>query len=223
MSSVCLRKMDPALLFNSYQDSKIGTARVFRKKNKELSVNITPFQLFSNRIIDHSKTQWLDTTIYYFSSLCGWNGLSSVVLLTHMSYTKAIRAATFSGKYGKSWDIQGGLLFSSARSIWPLTMQCLGLGFTAWQIVSQIEKQKMSVLLSPGFKSPRILFPLHSLGQSQSQKKVSFLLIRRMTKNLGPLLICYIFLKQCVNPYRYRFPGPISKYSDYLSGVGPEH
>lgn len=38
MSSICIRKMDTALFFNSYEDS--------REKNKELSVNISLFQLF---------------------------------------------------------------------------------------------------------------------------------------------------------------------------------
>lgn len=70
------RWIQPCFLIHiRFQD---GNSRVFRRKNEELSVNISPFQLYINRIIiDHSKTQWLDTTtVYYFSSYVGGIGLT---------------------------------------------------------------------------------------------------------------------------------------------------
>lgn len=108
-------------------------------------------------------------------------------------------------------------LTKAGTSRWPpllqcslhitLNRQCPGLRFTAWQPVSQIGKQKMLVHLRPGFKSDRILFPLHFVGQSVSQSKARFFLMARMAKNLRLLFDNPLHFPKCVSliPCKYRF------------------
>ena len=88
MSSLFIRKMNPVLFFNLHQDSKIEITDLSGEKNKEFLVYISFLTIICYRIRNHSKTYWLNpTTIYYFSQLCGWNGLSKEVFLIGIVHT----------------------------------------------------------------------------------------------------------------------------------------
>ena len=88
MSSLFIRKMNPVLLFNLHQDSNIGITNLSGEKNKRVLSKHFLLTVICYRIRNHSKTYWLDPiTMYYFSQLCGWNGLSKEVFLIGVVHT----------------------------------------------------------------------------------------------------------------------------------------
>lgn len=99
--------------------------------------------------------------------------------------------------------LQGSLQMASNHAMsWP--------GLHSMRLVPQIEKQKMPVLVKPGFQSP-----LHSLGQSKSQSKARFILMGRIAKNIE--------LNQCVSTLTNTDPQALSPVIlTYWSEVGPE-